>query len=58
VAFCRFDERPIRVREPIATPDALIVGDPTLLHQVAVFDGLKAKAGCCSTARAAPTSSG
>jgi pyruvate ferredoxin oxidoreductase gamma subunit len=42
VAFCRFDERPIRVREPIGAPDALIVGDPTLLHQVAVFDGLKA----------------
>jgi pyruvate ferredoxin oxidoreductase gamma subunit len=41
VAFCRFDERPIRVREPIAVPDALIVGDPTLLHQVAVFEGLK-----------------
>ena len=41
VAFCRFDERVIRVREPIAAPDALIVGDPTLLHQVAVFDGLK-----------------
>jgi pyruvate ferredoxin oxidoreductase gamma subunit len=41
VAFCRFDERPIRVREPIVAPDALIVGDPTLLHQVAVFDGLK-----------------
>jgi pyruvate ferredoxin oxidoreductase gamma subunit len=40
VAFCRFDERPIRVREPIVAPDALIVGDPTLLHQVAVFDGL------------------
>src|SRR4051794_20428794 len=42
VAFCRFDEREIRVREPIAAPDALIVGDPTLLHQVAVFDGLRA----------------
>jgi pyruvate ferredoxin oxidoreductase gamma subunit len=41
VAFCRFDERPIRVREPIGAPDALIIGDPTLLHQVAVFDGLK-----------------
>jgi pyruvate ferredoxin oxidoreductase gamma subunit len=41
VAFCRFGERPIRVREPIVAPDALIVGDPTLLHQVAVFDGLK-----------------
>lgn len=25
VAFCRIDERPIRVREPIVEPDALIV---------------------------------
>jgi pyruvate ferredoxin oxidoreductase gamma subunit len=28
------------VREPIAEPDALIVQDPTLLHQVDVFGGL------------------
>jgi pyruvate ferredoxin oxidoreductase gamma subunit len=40
VSFCRIGERPIRVREPIATPDALIVIDPTLLHQVDVFGGL------------------
>ena len=42
VAFCRIDDRPIRVREPIATPDALIVQDPTLLHQIDVFAGLVA----------------
>jgi pyruvate ferredoxin oxidoreductase gamma subunit len=42
VSFCRIDERPIRVREPIAAPDALIVVDPTLLHQVDVFGGLRA----------------
>jgi pyruvate ferredoxin oxidoreductase gamma subunit len=41
VSFCRLDERPIRTREPIAEPDALIVVDPTLLHQVDVFGGLK-----------------
>lgn len=40
VAFARFDDRPIRVREPIMTPDALIIQDPTLLHQVDVFSGL------------------
>jgi pyruvate ferredoxin oxidoreductase gamma subunit len=40
IAFCRIDERPIRVREPIVAPDALIVQDPTLLHQVDVFGGL------------------
>jgi pyruvate ferredoxin oxidoreductase gamma subunit len=40
VAFCRIDDQEIRVREPIAEPDALIVQDPTLLHQVDVFSGL------------------
>lgn len=42
VSFCRIDDRPIRLREPIAEPDALIVQDPTLLHQVPLFDGLGA----------------
>ncbi len=41
VSFCRIDEREIRVREPVMEPDALIVQDPTLLHQVDVFGGLK-----------------
>jgi pyruvate ferredoxin oxidoreductase gamma subunit len=41
VSFCRIDERPIRLREPITDPDALIVQDPTLLHQVDLFAGLK-----------------
>lgn len=41
VAFCRIDDKPIRLREPITDPDALVVQDPTLLHQVAVFAGLK-----------------
>src|SRR5690348_12039672 len=40
VAFCRIDEAEIRLREPISKPDALIVQDPTLLHQVDVFGGL------------------
>jgi len=40
VAFCRLDARPIRLREPILAPDALIIQDPTLLHQVDVFGGL------------------
>jgi pyruvate ferredoxin oxidoreductase gamma subunit len=40
VAFCRLDSKPIRLREPILAPDALIIQDPTLLHQVAVFDGV------------------
>jgi pyruvate ferredoxin oxidoreductase gamma subunit len=40
MAFCRIDSRPIRTREPVVRPDALIVQDATLLHQVNVFDGL------------------
>ncbi len=39
VAFCRIDDKPIRLREPIVHPDALIVQDPTLLHQVDLFSG-------------------
>jgi pyruvate ferredoxin oxidoreductase gamma subunit len=41
VAFCRIDDQEIRLREPIMAPDVLIVQDPTLLHQVDVFQGLK-----------------
>jgi pyruvate ferredoxin oxidoreductase gamma subunit len=41
VAFCRISDREIRLREPILAPDVLIVQDPTLLHQVDVFQGLK-----------------
>jgi pyruvate ferredoxin oxidoreductase gamma subunit len=41
VSFCRIDERPIRSREPISEPDAVIIQDPTLLHQVDVFSGLR-----------------
>jgi pyruvate ferredoxin oxidoreductase gamma subunit len=39
-SFCRIDDRAIRIREPIASPDAVVVQDPTLLHQVDVFGGL------------------
>lgn len=41
VAFCRVDDREIRLREPIMAPDVLIVQDATLLHQVDVFQGLQ-----------------
>ena len=41
VAFCRFDDKEIRLREPIMEPDAVIIQDPTLLHQIDVFAGLK-----------------
>ena len=43
-SFCRIADRPIRVREPVPEPDALIIQDPTLLHQVKVFSGLRTTA--------------
>ncbi len=41
MAFCRISDQPIRLREPVAQPDALIIQDPTLLHQSGLFDGLQ-----------------
>jgi pyruvate ferredoxin oxidoreductase gamma subunit len=40
VSFCRIADREIRTHEPIMAPDALIVQDATLLHQVDLFAGL------------------
>jgi pyruvate ferredoxin oxidoreductase gamma subunit len=40
MAFCRIADTPIRLREPASTPDAVIIGDSTLLHHVDVFAGL------------------
>ena len=42
VAYCRLDERTIRTREPVVSPNALVVIDPTLVHQVDLFSGLAA----------------
>lgn len=39
-AFCRIDDRPIQLREPISAPDALVIQDPTLLVQPELFAGL------------------
>lgn len=41
VSYCRIDDAPIRVREPVLSPDAVMVLDATLLHHVDVFDGLR-----------------
>ncbi len=41
VAFCRIADEEIRAREPVMTPDALVVQDATLIHQVDLFAGLK-----------------
>jgi pyruvate ferredoxin oxidoreductase gamma subunit len=40
VSFCRIDDVRIEIHEPIAQPDALIIQDPTLLHQVKLFEGV------------------
>ena len=40
VAYCRIDTQPIRLHEPVLAPDALIIQDPTLLHQIDVFAGV------------------
>jgi pyruvate ferredoxin oxidoreductase gamma subunit len=40
MAFCRVSAHPIRLREPVVRPDAVIVSDATLLHHVDVFGGL------------------
>jgi pyruvate ferredoxin oxidoreductase gamma subunit len=40
-SFCRIGDTPIRLREPVSTPDAVIVVDATLLTAVDVFGGLK-----------------
>lgn len=42
-AFCRIHDAEIRLREPVMQPDALIIQDPTLLHQVDLFSGLLAE---------------
>src|SRR5436309_16126498 len=39
MAFCRVGDGPIRTREPIVAPDALVIQDPTLLHVPDVFAG-------------------
>jgi len=41
VAFCRIDDKEIRLREPILEPDALIVQDPTLFKAIDVCQGFK-----------------
>lgn len=39
VSFVRVGDSAIRTREPVVRPDAMIVQDATLLHQVALFEG-------------------
>jgi 2-oxoacid:acceptor oxidoreductase gamma subunit (pyruvate/2-ketoisovalerate family) len=41
VAFARIDDKPMREKTQIYTPDCLMVIDPTLLGIKTLFDGLK-----------------
>jgi pyruvate ferredoxin oxidoreductase gamma subunit len=41
MSFCRISRSRIRLREPVSTPDAVVIADATLLHQVDVFGGLR-----------------
>ncbi|HPI41522.1 MAG TPA: 2-oxoacid:acceptor oxidoreductase family protein, partial [Pseudobdellovibrionaceae bacterium] len=41
VSYCRMDDQEIRSREPILDPDAILIQDASLLHQVDLFAGLK-----------------
>lgn len=40
-AYCRIDTAPIRSRDPISAPDAVVVLDESLAETAAVADGLK-----------------
>jgi pyruvate ferredoxin oxidoreductase gamma subunit len=41
-AFTRVDDRPIRRHDAVAHPDAVVVLEPSLLHEVDVAEGLDA----------------
>ena len=41
VAYCRVDDKPILVREPVTHPDVVVVLDPTVLRVADVASGLK-----------------
>ena len=40
-AFARFDDRPIREKTQIYTPDCLIIIDSRLIHSPGIFEGIK-----------------
>jgi 2-oxoacid:acceptor oxidoreductase gamma subunit (pyruvate/2-ketoisovalerate family) len=41
IAFTRFDDKPIREKTQIYTPDCIMVIDPTLLDLKTLYEGLK-----------------
>jgi pyruvate ferredoxin oxidoreductase gamma subunit len=51
MAFCRVGDAPIRTREPVVRPDALVIQDPTLLRVGGVFAGFDAGCVLVNTSR-------
>src|SRR5438128_10695492 len=43
MAFCRLDDKEIRLREPVIAPYALIIEDPTLLPPLDLFKSKSAE---------------
>jgi len=43
MAFCRLDDRPIRLRCRVNQADYAIIQDPTILHEVNVTQGVKSE---------------
>lgn len=43
MAYCRIDDKPIRIRCRVEAPDCVIVQDPTVLDEVDIEAGLKEK---------------
>ena len=55
MAFCRIDDKEIRLREPVLEPDALIIQDATLLHRWICSAACRHEGTSCSTRRRAST---
>jgi pyruvate ferredoxin oxidoreductase gamma subunit len=53
--YCRIGSVAIRTHEPISTPDALIVADPTLFDQVDILAGLRPEGLVIVNGTACPT---
>jgi pyruvate ferredoxin oxidoreductase gamma subunit len=54
VAYCRTSNHPIRSHDPVLHPDAVVVGDATLLHLPDVLTGLTRSSYLVLNAVAAP----
>jgi len=40
-AFCRIDDKPVRIHQNVETPDIVVVLDPTLMKDIDITSGLK-----------------